>query len=144
MSNSIKDEIPAYGTGDASYQAAGREAGLRRLCEDFYRIMESEPEAQRIFAMHKDDHATRVDKLTLFLSLWLGGPTDYRSKYGSAGMPQAHRHLPIREAERDAWLLCMDQAIDRQDFSESFELYLKKQLRFPAEMIRKTSHVAGR
>jgi len=128
-----------FGYLDTSYKTAGEEAGLRQLCEDFYQIMHKIPEAQKIRDMHNDDLSTMVDKLTLFLSMWLGGPKTYREKYKGVGMPQAHKHLVINEEERDAWLLCMDQAVDKQSFSEAFKAYLKREFRFPAEMIRKTS-----
>lgn len=54
-------------------------------------------------------------------------------------MPRAHMNYVFNEAERDTWPLCMDQAIDQQNYSEDFDQYLKAQLRFPAKMIRKTS-----
>ena len=101
--------------------------------------MDTLPEASAIRKMHKEDLALMTDKLTLFLTMWLGGPQKYLEKYGPVNMPQAHRHLIINEAERDAWLLCMDKALNQQDYDESFKDYLKKQFRFPAEMIRKTS-----
>ncbi|MGE4132662.1 MAG: group II truncated hemoglobin [Bdellovibrionales bacterium] len=138
----LSGDSPPYGFQDTSYKAAGREEGLRKLSARFYFHMESTPEAQPIRAMHKDDLSTMVDKLTLFLSMWLGGPRDYVEKYGTANMPQAHRHLVINEPERDAWLLCMDKAVEEQPYVESFKTYLKEQLRFPAEMIRKTARKA--
>ncbi|PIP93552.1 MAG: globin [Bdellovibrio sp. CG12_big_fil_rev_8_21_14_0_65_39_13] len=138
MSSSINN-FPAYGQRDTSYQAAGKEQGLRKLSTDFYAFMDTLPEASAIRKMHKEDLALMTDKLTLFLTMWLGGPQKYLEKYGPVNMPQAHRHLIINEAERDAWLLCMDKALNQQDYDESFKDYLKKQFRFPAEMIRKTS-----
>lgn len=138
MSNSTSNS-PTFGFQDTSYKAAGQEEGLRALSVDFYKIMDSLPEAKLIREMHKEDLSLMTDKLTLFLSMWLGGPRKYIEKYGNANMPQAHSHLVINENERDAWLLCMDKAIDQQEYSNDFKEYLKNQLRFPAEMIRKTS-----
>lgn len=138
MSN-FTNNPTSYGFQDTSYKAAGEEDGLRALSIDFYKIMDSLPEAKLIREMHKEDLSMMIDKLTLFLSLWLGGPRKYIEKYGNANMPQAHAHLIIDENERDAWLLCMDKAIDQQQYSKDFKEYLKKQFRFPAEMIRKTS-----
>lgn len=138
MSNFISNSLP-YGSQDSSYKAAGEEAGLRKLSSDFYRLMDSLAEAENIRRMHKEDLTLMTDKLTLFLSMWLGGPRNYIEKYGDVNMPRAHMHLIINEPERDAWLLCMDQAIDQQSYSDEFKEYLKKQFRFPAEMIRKTS-----
>lgn len=126
-----------YGFEDGSYIAAGGELGLRKLCEDFYSFMNTLPEAKGIRQMHKESLELMTDKLTLFLSMWLGGPKTYKEKYKFKGMPAAHEHLVINEPEKAAWLLCMDQAIDQQDFALPFKTYLKTQLRFPAEHIRK-------
>jgi hemoglobin len=130
-----------YGEQDASFLAAGGEAGLRKLCEVFYREMDTLPEAQGIRAMHNDDLSTMIDKLTLFLCAWLGGPKTYFQKYGFKNMPGAHQHLSIQEKERDAWLLCMDRAVDQQPFAQDFKEYLKEQLRFPAERIRQVCNM---
>ena len=44
-------ETPPYGTGDASYQAAGGIDGLRHLVDDFYRLMDERPEAAALRAL---------------------------------------------------------------------------------------------
>lgn len=138
MSNSI-NSAPTYGYQDTSYNAAGKEDGLRKLSVEFYKNMNELPEAKTIRAMHEDDLDVMVEKLTLFLTMWLGGPKKFIEKYGRANMPQAHQHLVINEDEKKAWLLCMDKAVDNQPFREDFKTYLKEQFRFPAELIRKTS-----
>ena len=139
MSNSTNKETPQYGVMDTSFKAAGGEAGLRKLCEDFYHLMNTLSSAKTIRDMHKEDLNVMTDKLTLFLCMWLGGPKTYSEKYQFVPMPIAHKHLIINEVERDAWLLCMDKAIDLQHYEPLFVEYLKRQLRFPAEMIRKTA-----
>ena len=129
-------EKPVYGEGDASFHAAGGEAGLQRLVADFYRIMGELSESKKIRDMHTDEEDVSVDKLARFLSGWLGGPRLYREKYGTIHIPQAHNHLNIGEAERDAWLLCMEKAIALQPYADDFKVYLLKQLRVPAERSR--------
>ncbi|MDC9727853.1 MAG: group II truncated hemoglobin [Methyloprofundus sp.] len=125
-----------FGTFDASYEAAGKEVGVRKLVDEFYRQMETLTEGQHIRAMHKEDLGTIKDKLALFLMGWLGGPRLYPDKYGSISIPQAHQHLVINEQERDAWLLCMKEALKVQDYSDDFKQYLIQQLAIPAERIR--------
>ncbi len=125
-----------FGDGDASFQAAGGEAGVARLVDDFYRIMDEWPEAARIRAMHPEDLAESRDKLARFLCGWLGGPRRYAEKYGTISIPGAHAHLEIGAAERDAWLGCMERAIALQSYPPGFAEYLLEQLRFPAERIR--------
>lgn len=115
--------------------AAGGEEGLRVLCCDFYHIMDTQEFAQTIRRMHKESLDIMIDKLTLFLCMWLGGPRTYIEKYDFVPMPKAHQHFVINEAERDAWLRCMDLALDQQNYEEEFKDYLKRQFRFPANMI---------
>lgn len=127
--------VPAYGLGDTSYKAAGGEAGLRRLADAFYDEMETEPLAAKVRGMHPDDLAVSRDKLARFLCGWLNGPNRYREKYGSINLPGAHAHLAIGVAERDAWLLCMQRALETQDYAEAFKAYLLKELSVPANRI---------
>lgn len=133
---------PAYGIGDASFRAAGGGAGLRRLVDDFYRLMDSLPEAATIRAMHPDDLTEAADKLHRFLCGWLGGPKLYREKYGAIHIPAAHAHLDIGAAERDAWLHCMAQALAQQDYSQDFRDYLLRELFRPAEGCRRAAQRA--
>lgn len=137
-------ETPSFGDGDASYRAAGGEAGIRRLVDDFYQEMETVLEARRIRAMHPEDLTISRDKLTRFLCGWLGGPSLYRERYGSIHLPRAHAHLRVGEAERDAWLSCMRSAIARQPFADRFRTYLLEQLAVPAERIRQVASGPGR
>ena len=124
-----------YGDGDTSFQTAGGETGIQQLAEDFYEIMAEQPFAQRIFEMHPDDIAISIDKLARFLCGWMGGPKRYSEKYGGIAIPPAHKHLPIGEPEMNAWLACMEEAIDRQDYPAEFKQYLITQLAVPAGRI---------
>jgi hemoglobin len=126
---------PLYGFSDASFKAAGGEAGIRKLVDDFYHFMDELPEAAVIRAMHKIDLTSSRDKLTLFLCGWMGGPKLYHEKYGSINIPRDHAHLSIGESERDAWLTCMQKAIAQQNYTPEFADYLLSQLRIPAERI---------
>lgn len=127
----------AYGTKDASYQAAGGQPGIRRLVDAFYDEMDSADYAATIRGMHPQDLAMSRDKLSLFLCGWLGGPRLYAEKYGGISIPSAHAHLDIGLAERDAWLACMKAALDKQDYEPDFKIYLLEQLSVPAERVRK-------
>jgi len=127
--------MPTYGKGDASFLAAGGETGIQRLVEAFYQAMCDEPQARLIRAMHPDDLTISIDKLARFLCGWTGGPKRYAEKYGGIAIPPAHAHLPIGEVEKDAWLLCMQQALQSQDYAADFKDYLLLQLAVPAGRI---------
>ena len=127
----------AYGDGDATFRACGGEAGIQRLVEAFYAEMDTLPEARRIRKLHPADLAVSIDKLARFLCGWTGGPKRYSEKYGSIKIPMAHQHLPIGEAERDAWMLCMERALAAQpDYPDDLKRYLLEQLFVPAERVR--------
>jgi len=124
-----------YGDGDTSFQAAGGEVGVQKLVEKFYQVMSEEQYARTIREMHPKDLTDSIDKLSRFLCGWLGGPKRYSEKYGGIAIPPAHGHLPIDDAERDAWLKCMSVAVAAQPFDDEFKVYLMEQLAVPAGRI---------
>ncbi|MBT5220864.1 MAG: globin, partial [Woeseia sp.] len=79
-----------YGTGDASFQAAGGETGIRKLVNEFFDRMGSDPRFVTIHGMHPEDKEISRDKLARFLCGWLGGPKLYNEKYGAIGIPRVH------------------------------------------------------
>jgi hemoglobin len=127
----------SYGVGDASFQAAGGEAGLRRLVDAFFDRMGSDKRFATIYALHPEDKAVSRDKLARFLCGWLGGPRLYNEKYGAIGIPRVHAHLAIATAERDQWLTCMTESVAEQPFAPDFKKYLMEQLYVPAEAVRR-------
>ncbi|KFX70097.1 globin [Pseudomonas taeanensis MS-3] len=130
---------PPFGVGDASYQAAGGIDGLRRLVDDFYRLMDQLPEAAALRRMHPQSLDAARDKMACFLSGWLGGPRLFNEKYGAISIPAFHAQWPIDQAGSDAWLNCMAQAIELQGYTPEFAEYLLTQLRVPAQRIVQAS-----
>ena len=125
-----------YGDGDATHQALGGVEAIHRLVELFYDEMDTLPEAATIRALHPSDLEVSIDKLARFLSGWTGGPKRYSEKYGPIKIPVFHQHLPVGEAERDAWLLCMERALDRMGYPDDLKAYMLRELFVPAERIR--------
>ena len=125
-----------YGVGDNSYKMAGELAGLTKLVDDFYDIMNALPESKNIRDMHPSDLTESRKKLVYFLSGWLGGPKLYSENFGKISIPSAHRHLSVGVEESEAWILCMQKAVENQPYEEPFKIYLIEQLRVPAERIR--------
>ena len=127
----------SYGTGDASFQAAGGEDGLRQLVDTFFDCMGNDERFATIYALHPEDKTVSRDKLARFLCGWLGGPKLYNEKYGAIGIPKVHAHLAIATAERDQWLTCMTESVAEQPFAPGFKKYLMEQLFVPAEAVRR-------
>ncbi len=129
----------SYGHADATFRAAGGEAGIRKLVNDFYEIMATRPQYQTIWNWHPGDGDVSRDKLAAFLCGWMGGPRRYSQKYGAINIPGAHSHLVVTEKERDQWLNCMTEALARQDYPASLKTYLAEQLAVPAGRILEAS-----
>jgi hemoglobin len=94
------------------YQLLGGEDGVRALCTHFYAIMDTLPEASGIRAMHGESLEPVREKLFEYLSGWMGGPPLYQRRTGTVCLTRPHAPYAIGAAERDAWLLCMDRALD--------------------------------
>ncbi len=93
------------------YERIGGETGVRRLVHRFYEIMDTMPQAKGIRDLHAD-MARAQDRLFMFLSGWMGGPSLYMEKFGHPRLRMRHMQFPIGESERDQWMACMTQALD--------------------------------
>ena len=123
------------GYGKDIFNMLGGVEGVRALANCFYDIMGDLPEAQKIRDMHPENLGPTRENLTLFLCGWLGGPSLYKEKHGSINLTNHHALLPINIAEKEMWLTCMEQALDKQPIEDDLKIYLLKRFRIPAEKI---------
>lgn len=123
------------------YEAVGGEAGVRRLVARFYAIMDSEPRAAGIRAMHQADLATAQDKLFMFLSGWMGGPPLYVERYGHPMLRARHLPFSIGEDERDQWVYCMVRAMHDVGLEEKLMLQIGNALWDIADFMRNRNAV---
>ncbi len=78
--------------------------------------------------LHAHDFQSAQEKLFKFLSGWMGGPQLFVEQYGHPMLRRRHLPFAIGDAERDQWLLCMNQALSevvantalRKELSDSF------------------------
>ena len=118
------------------FELLGGERGIRSLVDRFYDLMDSEPEAAGIRALHPPTLERSREKLYLFLVGWTGGPPLYVERHGHPMLRARHLPFPIGEAERDAWLSCMDQALEEHEMPQELRVYLKQRLRSVADHMR--------
>lgn len=121
----------------APYELLGGEQGVRRLAEVFYDVMDELIEADDIRKMHASNLDEIKDKLYEYLSGWLGGPPLYADKHGVC-LTKPHKPYAIGPAERDQWLLCMDEALNRVGASTEVKAMLKGPMYAIADAIRNT------
>jgi hemoglobin len=94
------------------FEIIGGQATVDHLVELFYQRMDTLPEARGIRALHAADLGPMIIVLKKYLAEWLGGPKTYSAERGHPMLRARHLPFPIGIAERDAWLLCMNGALD--------------------------------
>ncbi len=98
----------------ALYELLGGESAVHKLVDRFYDLMDEKEDVKELRNMHAKSLKISREKLTLFLSGWLGGPQLYVEKYGHPMLRRRHLPFSIGELERDQWMLCMNKALDEQ------------------------------
>ena len=109
---------------------------IRKLVETFYDIMDSDPRASGIRAMHGADLTSAREKLYLFLTGWTGGPQLYVERYGHPMLRRRHLPFAIGESERDQWMYCMIQAMVFLKIEDKLMTKLAEQLYGVADFMR--------
>ncbi len=101
------------------YEMIGSEAGVRKLVERFYDIMDSDPGASGVRAMHAADLAPMRKTLFEYLSGAFGGPPLYMRRADAKCIMSAHAHFAIGTSEIDQWMMCMRGALEEAEFSSA-------------------------
>jgi hemoglobin len=96
------------------YERLGGVAGVRTLVDRFYAVMDTLPEAAHIRELHPESLSGSADSLFKFLSGWFGGPLLYIRERGHPRLRMRHAPFRVGPTERDAWMLCMRQALADQ------------------------------
>ena len=118
------------------YALLGGDAAVRALVERFYDLMDLEPQYAELRALHAPDLAHAREKLYLFLSGWLGGPSLYIERYGHPMLRRRHLPFPIGIRERDQWLACMEQAMTEQGVTDHLRARLREAFFQTADWMR--------
>jgi len=121
---------------DNAYELLGGETTLRAIVDRFYALMDELPEAWEIRKLHPDDLSGSADKLFMFLSGWLGGPSLYIERYGHPRLRARHLPFPIGSRERDQWMMCMRMALEEHVPDESLRNKLIDALANTADFMR--------
>jgi len=135
------DKIEEVGSSKATFfellggEVQGMET-LRNLVETFYDIMDSDPKAKPIRAMHPADLTSAREKLFMFLTGWTGGPQLYIERYGHPMLRKRHLPFAVDESARDQWMYCMIKAMHQLKMDETLMTKLAEQLYGVADFMR--------
>jgi hemoglobin len=120
-------------SAQSPYEILGDE-GIAKLADTFYDVLDELPQAANVRAMHKENMDEIRKKLKNYLIGWMGGPPIYQMVTGTVCLTEPHEPYTIGPKERDQWLLCMDEALERTGASNE----LKEMLKLPMFQIADT------
>jgi hemoglobin len=135
------DKIEDAGSSKATFYELlggvnGGTAKVRQLVETFYDIMQTDPKAAPILALHPSDLTSSREKLFMFLTGWTGGPQLYIERYGHPRLRQRHLPFSIGASERDQWMYCMLSALHTLQLDDKIMQKLAEQLYGVADFMR--------
>lgn len=135
------DKIEEAGSSKSTFYEllGGEEAGkqvVRQLVNTFYDVMDTDPKAAGIRALHQADLTDAREKLFMFLTGWTGGPQLYIERYGHPMLRRRHMPFAIGESERDQWMYCMIRAMHTLQLDEEIMKKLAAQLYGVADFMR--------
>lgn len=93
------------------FEIIGGAESVALLANRFYDIMESDPYAQELYAIHPKplDNIRRV--FTLYLTMWLGGPNEYEQERGHPRLRARHLPFKVTPSMKAQWMYCMRKAM---------------------------------
>jgi hemoglobin len=106
-------ESEGHGATVTFFDAVGGEPTFRKLVEEFYAGIASDPLLRPMYP--EEDLGPAADRMRLFLMQYWGGPNTYSAQRGHPRLRMRHAPFRIGAAERDAWLRNMRRAVDSLD-----------------------------
>ncbi len=94
--------------GTNFFEELGAEAGLTRLVDLFYDLIEQDSVLRHLFP---EDMTEARQKQALYFIQHFGGPDHYTRQHGKPFLRFKHRHAVIGQPERDAWMACFEKAL---------------------------------
>src|SRR5713226_4155119 len=123
------------------FDAVGGEETFRRLTHRFYQGVAADPMLRAVYP--SKDLGPAEEHLRLFLIQYWGGPGTYSERRGHPRLRMRHAHFTIGEAERDAWLRHMRDALDELQLEPRYDDELWRYLVMAAQSLVNQAPAAG-
>ena len=104
------------------YEAVGGEPTFRKLVDEFYAGVATDPVLRPIYP--EEDLGPAAERLRMFLEQYWGGPKTYSEQRGHPRLRMRHAPFRVGPRERDAWLTHMRAAVDSLHLSPEHETEL--------------------
>ena len=121
------------------YEALG-EAKLHALVNEFYGNVGSHPLLAPIFPKDLSETARKQKQ---FLTQFLGGPSIYTEEHGHPMLRARHMPFKITSERADAWLECMEKAMDTVNIENPLKQYIFGRLTMTAQHMINTNEYFG-
>lgn len=117
------------------YEAIGGSETIDRLVTHFYKRVGKHP---RLIPIFPEDLTETARKQRLFLTQFFGGPRLYTEERGHPMMRRRHLPFEITPSRRDAWLECMEQALEEAKIDEPYRSAIFEKLTMTANHMMNT------
>ncbi len=111
------------------YEAIGGFEVVEKLTTALYERVGKHPDLIPIFP---EDLTETARRQTLFLTQFLGGPPLFSEERGHPMLRRRHLPFEITPTRRDAWLSCMDGAMDEVQLQEPYRTAIFERLTLTA------------
>jgi hemoglobin len=118
------------------YDNFGGKDFFTSLVKDFYQEIINDPILKPMYP--EDDLDGAIERLTLFLMQYWGGPGTYSELRGHPRLRMRHAEFPIDFAARDSWLKNMIVALDKQKITDENRTKLWNYLQMAADSMVNT------
>jgi hemoglobin len=118
------------------YDSFGGKDFFTSLVKDFYQEIINDPILKPMYP--EDDLDGAIERLTLFLMQYWGGPGTYSELRGHPRLRMRHAEFPIDFAARDSWLKNMNVALDKQQITDENRTKLWNYLQMAADSMVNT------
>jgi hemoglobin len=123
-----------------AYDQLGGDAVMEPLLRDFYCVRLPGSPIAHLFPPEREE---TLRKQLAFQRMYWGGPDDYTPRRGHPRMRARHLPFPIGQAEADAWMVCMEQAVAASAMPGAFQAIFLARLRQIAQaMINQRAEAA--
>jgi hemoglobin len=120
----------------SDYDSFGGKDFFTSLVKDFYQEIINDPILKPMYP--EDDLDGAIERLTLFLMQYWGGPGTYSELRGHPRLRMRHAEFPIDFAARDSWLKNMNVALDKQQITDENRTKLWNYLQMAADSMVNT------
>lgn len=112
------------------FEAIGGQEAIDRIIKGLYERIGKHP---ALIAVFPEDLTESARKQRLFLTQFLGGPPIYTEDRGHPMLRRRHLPFEINQERKEAWLECMNGALEEAEIEEPYRSIIFKRLAMTAQ-----------